>query len=176
MVGSCFPLRLVSQLGVAENIQVGVSSQTSSKSSATSQSRIIVKNSSYHFLQMTLEEGLLFSYLLNDSSTIIAQTQQCWWSRSCLFSVLCLQSHKIPSSGRLPPNTRLFSFSRERGIHIYPLNHLVSARQIQSSLGHGAAMAWSFSRARPDLCPNHKPWLCVHVIQCLTHAKYLNMS
>lgn len=73
MVGSCFPLRLVSQLGVAENIQVGVSSQTSSKSSATSQSRISVKNSSYHFLP--LEEGLLFSYLLNDSSTIIAQTQ-----------------------------------------------------------------------------------------------------
>lgn len=26
MVGSCFPLCLVSQLGVAENIQVGVSS------------------------------------------------------------------------------------------------------------------------------------------------------
>lgn len=75
MVGSCFPLCLVSQLGVAENIQVGVSSQTSSKSSATSQSRISVKNSSYHFLQMPLEEGLLFSYLLNDSSTIIAQTQ-----------------------------------------------------------------------------------------------------
>lgn len=81
-----------------------------------------------------------------------------------VLSFLCLQSHKILPSGRLCPNTRLFSFSRARARHSHSLNHLLNARQIQSSLGHGAAMAWCFSWARwEEVCvPTTTPG-CVYV-------------
>ena len=123
------PLHLGSHPGVTGNHQVGFSS-------LSSQNKIDAKSSSYHFsLKMPLEEDLLFSYRLNDSSTVIAHTQQCWRSRSSPSSVS--RAVKSRLLGDCPKHQIIIYLWRKGSTHspteVVPL----SARQIQSSLGQG---------------------------------------
>lgn len=141
LVSSCFPLHIVSQPGVAGNRQLDVSYQTSLKSSGTSQSRSSAKNNSYHFLQMPPEEGLLFFYLLNDCTNPVVLVIKA-------LSLLCLQSHKNPTFWETAPEHQIILFFKSKGNTYSPTESPAPCKKIQSSLGHGAAMARSFSWAR----------------------------